>query len=127
MKSRQICGLIAALTILTTATLMPLLFGLPISAHAQNTTATAPLSESQSTNSAQIKDYLTEASKSLDSGNTTRALEQVDLAGDQLETLAGGTVSDDEGKEGGEVEEGSGEDMDEPGDIDNNDDEEDSP
>ena len=127
MKSRQICGLIAALTILTTATAMPLLIGLPISAHAQNTTATAPLSESQSTNPAQIKDYLTEAIKSLDSGNTTRALEQVDLAGDQLETLAGGTVSDDEGEEGGEVEEGSGEDMDEPGDIDNNDDEEDSP
>lgn len=125
MKSRQICGLIAALTILTTATAMPLLIGLPISAHAQNTTATAPLSESQSTNPAQIKDYLTEAIKSLDSGNTTRALEQVDLAGDQLETLAGGNVSDDE--EGGEVEEGSGEDMDEPGDIDDNDDKEDSP
>ena len=127
MKSRQICDLIAALTILTTATVMPLLFGLPISAHAQNTTATAPLSESQSTDPAQIKNYLTEAIKSLDSGNNTRALEQVDLAGDQLETLAGGTVSDDEGEEGGEVEEGSGEDMDEPGDIDDNDDEEDSP
>jgi hypothetical protein len=127
MKSRQICGLIAALTILTTATVMPLLIGLPISAHAQNTTATAPLSESQTTSPAQIKDYLTEAIKSLDSGNTTRALKQVDLAGDQLETLAGGTASNDEGKEGREVEEGSGEDMDEPGDIDNNDDEEDSP
>jgi hypothetical protein len=126
MKSRQICGLIAALTILTTATVMSLLIGLPISAHAQNTTATAPLSESQSTNPAQIKDYFSEAIKSLDSGNITRALEQVDLAGDQLETLADGTVSDDEGEEGGEVEEGS-EDMDEPGDIDNNDDEEDSP
>ena len=127
MKPRQICGLIAALTILTTATVMPLLIGLPISAHAQNTTATAPQSESQSTNPAQIKNYLTEAIKSLDSGNTTRALEQVDLAGDQLETLAGGTVSDDKGEEGGEVEEGSGEDVDEPGDIDDNDDEEDSP
>ena len=127
MKSRQICGLIAALTILTTATVMPLLFGLPNSAHAQNTTAPAPLSESQYTDPAQIKNYLTEAITSLDGGNTTRALEQVDLAGDQLETLAGATVSDDEGKEGGEVEEGSGEDMDEPGDIDDNDDEEDSP
>jgi hypothetical protein len=127
MKSRQICGLIAALTILTTATAMPLLIGLPISAHAQNTTATAPLSESQSTNTAQIKNYLTEAINSLDSGNTTRALEQVDLAGDQLETLAGGTVSDDEREERGEVEEGSGEDVDEPGDIDDNDDKEDSP
>jgi hypothetical protein len=125
MKPRQICGLITALTILTTAAIMPLLIGLPISAHAQNTTA--PQSESQSTNPAQIKNYLTDAIESLDSGNTTRALEQVDLAGDQLETLAGGTVSDDEGEEGGEVEEGSGEDMDEPGDIDDNNDEEDSP
>jgi len=100
MKSRQICGLIAALTILTTATVMPLLIGLPISAHAQNTTATAPLSESQSTNPAQIKDYLTEAIKSLDSGNTTRALEQVDLAGDQLETLAGALFLTMKGKRG---------------------------
>ena len=98
MKPRQICGLITALTILTTATVMPLLIGLPISAHAQNTTA--PQSESQSTNPAQIKNYLTDAIKSLDSGNTTRALVQVDLAGDQLETLVGGTVSDMKGKRG---------------------------
>lgn len=44
-----------------------------------------------------------------------------------METLAGATVSGDEGEEGGEVEEGSGEDMDEPGDIDDNEEEEDSP
>jgi hypothetical protein len=49
------------------------------------------------------------------------------LAGDQFETLAGASVSDVEGEEEREVDEGSGEDMDEPGDIDNNDDEEDSP
>lgn len=71
--------------------------------------------------------YCCSTRHSLRSGNTTRALEQVDLAGDQFETLAGASVSDVEGEEEREVDEGSGEDMDEPGDIDNNDDEEDSP
>jgi hypothetical protein len=76
---------------------------------------------------AQIKNYLTDAIKALDSGNNTRALMQVELAGDQLEPLVGASVSSIVGEEEGEVEEGSGEDLDEPGDIDINDDEEDSP
>ena len=76
---------------------------------------------------AQIKNYLTDAIKALDSGNNTRALMQVELAGDQLETLVGASVSGIVGEEEGEVEERSGEDLDEPGDIDINDDEEDSP
>ncbi len=77
---------------------------------------------------AQIKNYLTDAIKALDSDNNTRALGQIELAGDQLETLVGGaSVSGIVGEEEGEVEEGSGEDLDEPGDIDINDDEEDSP
>ena len=77
---------------------------------------------------AQIKNYLTDAIKALDSDNNTRALVQIELAGDQLETLVGGaSVSGIVGEEEGEVEEGSGEDLDEPGEIDINDDEEDSP
>jgi hypothetical protein len=53
---------------------------------------------------------------------------QIELAGDQLETLVGGAyVSGIIGEEEGEVEEGAGEDLDESGDIDVNDDEEDSP
>ena len=77
---------------------------------------------------AQIKNYLTDAIKALDSDNNTRALVQIELAGDQLETLVGGaSVSGIVGEEEGEVEERSGEDLDEPGEIDINDDEEDSP
>lgn len=56
---------------------------------------------------------------------TAQEQEQVDLAGDQLETLAGTSVSDVDKEKKGEVEEGSGEDMDEQGDIDDNDDKED--
>ena len=45
--------------------------------------------------------------QALDSGNNTQALERVDLAGDQLETLTGTeSADDDEDEDEGEVEEG---------------------
>src|SRR5687767_10188466 len=61
-----------------------------LSAYAQN--VTTPLQPSQNQTSAdpqQIKNYLTQAIQALDSGNTTSALEQVDLAEDQLESMTG--------------------------------------
>jgi hypothetical protein len=105
-----------------------------LSAYAQNVTTTAaPPQPSQNQTSAdpqQIKNYLTQAIQALDSGNTTSALEQVDLAEDQLESMTGTEYAedddDDEEEEEGEIEEGPGEDEDEPGDIDTND-EEDTP
>jgi hypothetical protein len=55
-------------------------------------------------------------------------MEQVDLAGDQLESITGTEdgEEDEDDEEEGEVEEGAGEDADEPGDVDVND-QEDTP
>ena len=72
----------------------------------------------------QIKDFLTQAIQALDRGDITKAVQQLKLATDQMGTLTGVSVvssnveSDDKG-EG--VEEGPGEDADEPGDSDKND------
>jgi hypothetical protein len=99
-----------------------------LTAYAQNTTtATTPpqSSTNQTADPQQIKNYLNQAIQALDSGNNTKALEQVDLAEDQLESMTGTEDAEDEEEEG-EVEEGVGEDADEPGDIDTND-QEDTP
>jgi hypothetical protein len=99
--------------------------GTTLNAYAQNTTT----GTNQTADSQQIKNYLTQAIQALDSGNNTKAMEQVNLAGDQLESLTGTEDSEDEeedDEEEGAVEEGSGEDTDEPGDVDAND-QEDTP
>jgi|SRR5215208_417889 len=101
-----------------------------LSAYAQNTTTSTstPTSQplqNQTADPQQIKNYLTQAIQALDSGDNTKALEQVDLAEDQLESVTGTEGAEDE-DEDEEVEEGPGEDKDEPGDIDTND-EEDTP
>src|SRR5215207_3610680 len=85
-----------------------------LSAYAQNTTTPTPTSQpsqNQTADPQQIKNYLTQAIQALDSGNNTKALEQVDLAEDQLESVTGTEDAEDE---------------DEAGDIDTND-EEDTP
>jgi hypothetical protein len=103
-----------------------------LNAYAQNTTTITPQpSQNQTaTDPQQIKNYLNQAIQALDSGNNTQALEQVDLAEDQLESITGTESADDEDddeeEEEGEIEEGPGEDEDEPRDIDTND-EEDTP
>jgi hypothetical protein len=112
MKIRPIYGFVAVVAILTATILSFSLLG---NAQAQNTTALQP----QTADPTQIKSYLT-------AGNNTQALEQVDLAGDQLETLTGTESADDDDEDEGEVEEGAGEDVDEAGDVDRND-EEDTP
>jgi hypothetical protein len=103
-----------------------------LSAYAQNITTPTPTSQpsqNQTADPQQIKSYLNQAIQALDSGNNTKALEQVDLAEDQLESVTGTEDAEDEDEDEeieGEVEEGPGEDEDEPGDIDTND-EEDTP
>ena len=93
-----------------------------MNAYAQNlTTSLAAQQQNQTANPEQIKNYLTQAIQALDSGNNTKAAEQVDLATDQLEGLTGTESGEDDEDE--EVEEGAGEDVDEPGDIDTNDEE----
>jgi tRNA U34 5-carboxymethylaminomethyl modifying GTPase MnmE/TrmE len=105
-----------------------------LSAYAQNTTTptqtpTPQPPTNQTVDPQQIKNYLNQAIQALDNGNNTMALEQVDLAEDQLESMTG-TESvedeDDDDEEEGEPEEGPGEAEDEPVDIDTND-EEDAP
>jgi hypothetical protein len=113
---------IAAMAVLSTSDSM-------LNAYAQNTTsptqtATPQPSTNQTADPQQIKNYLTQAIQALDSGNNTRAAEQVDLAEDQLEGMTGTESAEDDEDE--EIEEGVGEDADEPGDIDTND-EEDAP
>ena len=90
--------------------------------YAQNmTTPPTAQQQNQTADPEQIKNYLTQAIQALDSGNNTKAAEQVDLAADQLGGMTGTESGEDDEDE--EVEEGAGEDADEPGDIDTNDEE----
>jgi hypothetical protein len=87
---------IAAMAVLSTSDSM-------LNAYAQNTTsptqtATPQPSTNQTADPQQIKNYLTQAIQALDSGNNTKALEQIDLAGDQLESMTG-TEDDGEDEE----------------------------
>jgi ribosomal protein S20 len=73
----------------------------------------------------QIKDYLTQAIQALESGDNAKAIQQLKLATDQIDGSTGVSVvsSNGESDEGEGVEEGPGEDADEPGDEDQNDEE----
>ena len=82
-----------------------------LNAQAQNmTTPPAAQQQNQTANPKQIKNYLTQANQALDSGNNTKAAEQVDLAADQLGGMTGTESGEDDEVE--EVEEGAGEDAD---------------
>lgn len=128
MKTKSISGLAGIAVFLVVAIATTALSISTLNAHAQNTTTIPQASQNQTVDSQQIKGYLNQAIQALDSGNNTKALEQVDIAGDQLETMTGTEAGedDDEDEEEGEVEEGVGEDADEPGDVDTND-QEDTP
>ena len=82
--------------------------------------------------SEQIRKYLIQAIQALDSGDNTEAIQQLQLATDQMgpftaiseQSFDGQGNSDGESNDNGEEsEEGSGEDADEPGDTDENDEE----
>jgi ribosome assembly protein YihI (activator of Der GTPase) len=127
MKAKSLSGLGGIAVFLVVAIATTALSIGTLNAHAQNTTTTPQASQNQTVDSQQIKGYLNQAIQALDSGNNTKALEQVDIAGDQLETMMGtGAGEDDDEDEEGEVEEGPREDVDEPGDVDTND-QEDTP
>ena len=130
IKTRSTFGFILVIVVVGAATALSI--GTAMSVYAQSTTM-PPDTEQQQNQTAdpqQIKNYLTQAIQALDSGNNTKAAEQVDLAEDQLEGMTGTeSAEDDDGEdedEESEIEEGAGEDTDEPGDIDTND-EEDTP
>jgi hypothetical protein len=127
MKIRSRYGLgvtvvfLAVVAITTTA----LSIDATLNAYAQNATTTPQPSQNQTAaDPQQIKNYLNQAIPALDSGNNIQALEQVDLAEDQLDSMTGTESAEDEDddeEEEGEIEEGPGEDEDELGDIDTND------
>jgi ribosome assembly protein YihI (activator of Der GTPase) len=123
MKTISISGLGGIAVFLVVAIASTALSISTLNAHAQNSTTIPQASQNQTVDPQQIKGYLNQAIQALDSGNNTKALEQVDIAGDQLETMmgTGAGEDDDEDEEEGEVEEGPGEDSDEPGDVDTND------
>jgi hypothetical protein len=127
MKAKSLSGLGGIAVFLVVAIATTALSISTLNAHAQNTTTTQA-SQNQTADPQQIKGYLNQAIQALDSGNNTKALEQVDIAGDQLETMTGTGAGEDDDEDGeeGEVEEGPGEDVDEPGDVDTND-QEDTP
>jgi hypothetical protein len=132
-KSCFSLGTTVVFLIVTMAVAIILSLDTTLSAYAQNTTTPQTSipqpSTIQTADPQQIKNYLNQAIQALDSGNNTMALEQVDLAEDQLETMTGTEDAEEEeedDEEEGGIEEGEGEDEDEPGDIDAND-EEDAP
>jgi cell division protein FtsX len=131
IQTKSIFGYgIMAADVLTVAAITALSIDIALNAYAQNMTTPTAQQQNQTANPEQIKSYLTQAIQALDSGNNTKAAEQVDLAEDQLEGMTGTeSAEDDDGEdedEESEIEEGAGEDADEPGDIDTND-EEDTP
>lgn len=125
-KSCFSLGTTLVFLIVTMAVAIILSLDTTLSTYAQNTTipqtSTTQPSINQTADPQQIKNYLNQAIQALVSGNNTMALEQVDLAEDQLESMIGTEDAEEEDEEE-EVEEGPGEDADEPGDVDSNDEE----
>jgi TolA-binding protein len=123
-KSPYDLGVIVVFSIVSIATATALsTIDNTLNAYAQNTTTPQPQTN-QTADPQQLKNYLNQAILAIDSGNNTRALEQVDLAEDQLERMTGTEDSEEEDEDEedeGEIEEGAGDDADEPGDIDTND------
>ena len=123
IKTRSTFGFIVVIAVVGAATLLSI--DTAMNVYAQNTTMPpVTAQQNQTADPQQIKNYLTQAIQALDSGNNTKAAEQVDLAEDQLEGMTATESAEDDEDE--EIEEGVGEDEDEPGDIDTND-EEDTP
>ena len=85
-------------------------------------TTTMKVQAQNSATPEQIKGYLTQVIQALDSGDNTKAIQQLKLATEQMDALTG-VSSNGESDEGEGVEEGPGEDEDEPGDVDQNDEE----
>ena len=121
IKTRSTFGIIVVIAIVGAA--MALSIGTTMNVYAQNTTipTVTQQQQNQTADPQQIKNYLTQAIQALDSGNNTKAAEQVDLAEDQLEDMTGTESAEDDKDE--EIEEGAGEDTDESGDVDTNDEE----
>jgi len=121
MQTKLPSGLGVTADVIVVTAVIALYIDTAMNAYAQNMTTSLAAQQNQTANPEQIKNYLTPAIRALDSGNHIKEAEQVDLATDQLEGSTGTESGEDD--EDVEVEEGAGEDADEPGDIDTNDEE----
>lgn len=102
IQTKSIFGYgITAAVVLTVAAITALSIDIALNAYAQNmTTSPTAQPQNQTANPEQIKSYLTQAIQALDSGNNTKAAEQVDLAEDQLEGMTGTeSAEDDDGED----------------------------
>jgi hypothetical protein len=102
IQTKSIFGYgITAAVVLTVAAITALSIDIALNAYAQNmTTPPTVQQQNQTANPEQIKSYLTQAIQALDSGNNTKAAEQVDLAEDQLEGMTGTeSAEDDDGED----------------------------
>ena len=103
IKTRSLYGFIVVIAVVGAATALSI--DPAMSVYAQNTTTpAAQQQQNQTADPQQIKNYLTQAIQALDSGNNTKAAEQVDLAEDQLEDMKG-TESAEDDEDKGQVEE----------------------
>jgi hypothetical protein len=84
-------GLGVTAVVMVVAAVTALFIDIAMNAYAQNMT-TSLAAQNQTASPEQIKNYLTQAIQALDSGNNTKAAEQVDLATDQLEGLTGNRI-----------------------------------
>ena len=96
MKTNAISGLGGIAVFLVVAIATTALSIGTMNAYAQNTTTTPQASQNQTVDPQQIKGYLNQVIQALDSGNNTKALEQVDIAGDQLESMTGTGAGEDD-------------------------------
>lgn len=102
IQTKSIFGYgITAAVVLTVAAITALSIDIALNAYAQNmTTSPTAQPQNQTANPEQIKSYLTQAIQALDTGNNTKAAEQVDLAEDQLEGMTGTeSAEDDDGED----------------------------
>jgi hypothetical protein len=95
MKSKSLSGSGGIAVFLVVAIATTALSIGTFNAYAQNITTTPQASQNLTADPQQIKGYLNQAIQALDSGNNTKALEQVDIAGDQLESMTGTEVGED--------------------------------
>jgi hypothetical protein len=86
--------IVMAVTAITTISL-----DTAMNAYAQNMTTPPAQQQNQTADPEQIKNYLTQAMQALDSGNNTKAAEQVSLAEDELEGMTGTESGEDEDDE----------------------------
>jgi uncharacterized iron-regulated membrane protein len=85
IKTKSLFGFTVVTVVMVVVAITGLSIDIVMNVYAQNTRTTSPTAQqqqqqNQTADSEQIKNYLTQAIQALDSGNNTKAAEQVSLA-----------------------------------------------